>query len=80
MLGSLVTVMATSLRRGMTVILSFVIFNDKKFTPWHRWVILLLATGTGMDVYLQTEKKREGLPEKAGNLWSFRFNFLVTGL
>jgi adenosine 3'-phospho 5'-phosphosulfate transporter B3 len=57
--GSLVTVMTTSLRKGLTVILSFVVFKDKKFTTWHGWAILLLSTGTGLNIYLKTAKKRD---------------------
>jgi adenosine 3'-phospho 5'-phosphosulfate transporter B3 len=57
--GSLVTVMTTSLRKAITVMLSFVVFKDKKFTTWHAWAILLLSTGTGLNIYEKTAKKND---------------------
>jgi adenosine 3'-phospho 5'-phosphosulfate transporter B3 len=56
--GSLMTVMTTSQRKAITVILSFVIFKDQKFTSWHAWAILVLSTGTGMNIYVKTAQKR----------------------
>jgi adenosine 3'-phospho 5'-phosphosulfate transporter B3 len=52
--------MTTSLRKALTVCLSFVVFRDKKFTSWHAAAIILLATGMGLNIYEKTgNKKRE---------------------
>lgn len=49
--GSLTTVMMTSLRKAMTVALSFLIYKDKKFTKFHAVSIVMVATGIGMNIY-----------------------------
>jgi adenosine 3'-phospho 5'-phosphosulfate transporter B3 len=63
--GSLLTVMATSLRKAVTVLLSFVVFKDKKFTTLHVYAILLIATGMGLNIYEKTghAKKHEGVED-----------------
>jgi adenosine 3'-phospho 5'-phosphosulfate transporter B3 len=57
--GSLVTVMTTSLRKALTVCLSFIVFRDKKFTSWHAGAIILLATGMGLNIYEKTGNKKK---------------------
>jgi len=49
--GSLVTVMVTSCRKAMTVSLSFILFPDKKFTKYHFFSILMIASGIGINYY-----------------------------
>jgi adenosine 3'-phospho 5'-phosphosulfate transporter B3 len=64
--GSLVTVMTTSLRKALTVCLSFLVFKDKKFTSWHAAAIILLATGMGLNIYekVGSRKKEEVVDEE----------------
>jgi adenosine 3'-phospho 5'-phosphosulfate transporter B3 len=63
--GSLLTVMATSVRKAVTVLLSFVVFKDKKFTSLHVYAILLIATGMGLNIYERTGhvKKEETIDD-----------------
>jgi adenosine 3'-phospho 5'-phosphosulfate transporter B3 len=52
--GSLVTVMVTSVRKAVTVCLSFIIFRDKVFTLWHGAAMVAIAIGMSMNVYDKT--------------------------
>lgn len=61
--GSLLTVMVTSLRKALTVILSFIIFKDKKFTMWHAVAIFLIATGMAINVHDKATSKKK-VPEE----------------
>lgn len=54
--GSLLTVMMTSIRKALTVCLSFLIFPDKKFTSWHGFSIFLLSIGISINIYQKTRK------------------------
>ncbi|OHS92782.1 Slc35b3 protein [Tritrichomonas foetus] len=60
--GSLLTVMVTSLRKAFTVILSFLIFKDKKFTSFHAVAIVLIATGMAINVHEKATSKKK-VPE-----------------
>jgi adenosine 3'-phospho 5'-phosphosulfate transporter B3 len=63
--GSLVTVMITSVRKALTVCLSFVIFKDKVFTLWHAGAMMLIAAGMSINVYDKTAaKKKQALEEQ----------------
>lgn len=62
--GSLLTVMVTSLRKALTVILSFIIFKDKKFTMWHAVAIFLIATGMAINVHDKATSKQK-VPEES---------------
>jgi adenosine 3'-phospho 5'-phosphosulfate transporter B3 len=55
--GSLITVMITSVRKALTVCLSFIIFRDKVFTSIHAASILAIAVGIGGNVYGKTTMK-----------------------
>jgi adenosine 3'-phospho 5'-phosphosulfate transporter B3 len=55
--GSLVTVMVTSVRKALTVCLSFVVFRDKVFTLWHGVSLIAIAAGMSINVYEKTGKK-----------------------
>jgi adenosine 3'-phospho 5'-phosphosulfate transporter B3 len=57
--GSLITVMITSVRKALTVCLSFVIFKDKVFTTWHAAAMMSIAVGMSMNVYEQTIAKKK---------------------
>lgn len=61
--GSLMTVMVTSLRKALTVILSFVIFKDKKFTYWHGIAIFLIASGITINAHDKATSKKT-IPEE----------------
>ena len=63
--GSLITVMITSVRKALTVVLSFVIFKDKKFTVWHAVSIILIAAGMSINIYDKTVAKKK--EEKIGD-------------
>lgn len=54
--GSLLTVMMTSIRKALTVCLSFLVFPDKKFTKWHGFSIVLLSIGISINIYEKTKK------------------------
>jgi hypothetical protein len=54
--GSLVTVMVTSVRKAITICLSFLVFRDKVFTRWHAGAMLAIAIGTSVSVYDRTRK------------------------
>jgi adenosine 3'-phospho 5'-phosphosulfate transporter B3 len=49
--GSLLTVMVTSVRKAVTVLLSFIVFRDKKFTVWHGFSIFLITAGMAVNIY-----------------------------
>jgi len=49
--GSLITVMLTSLRKAFTVILSFLLYKDKKFTYWHGCAIAVLVSGMSVNIW-----------------------------
>jgi adenosine 3'-phospho 5'-phosphosulfate transporter B3 len=55
--GSLITVMITSVRKALTVCLSFIIFRDKVFTMIHAASILAIALGISVNVYEKTAVK-----------------------
>ena len=57
--GSLLTVMVTSLRKAFTVILSFLIFKDKKFTSLHAIAIFLIATGIAINIHDKATSKKK---------------------
>lgn len=57
--GSLTTVMITSLRKAMTVCLSFVVYKDKQFTSWHFVSILIIAAGMSLNIKGKTSKHSE---------------------
>jgi adenosine 3'-phospho 5'-phosphosulfate transporter B3 len=48
--GSLVTVMVTSVRKALTVCLSFVLFRDKVFTRWHAMAMIAIAAGMSLNI------------------------------
>ncbi|KAK8881526.1 hypothetical protein M9Y10_004267 [Tritrichomonas musculus] len=56
---SLVTVMVTSTRKGMTVCLSFILFPTKKFTLYHFSSIILVVIGIFMNYVGKTKKSKE---------------------
>jgi adenosine 3'-phospho 5'-phosphosulfate transporter B3 len=59
--GSLVTVMVTSVRKAVTVCLSFIVFRDKVFTLWHGVAMDAIAIGMSVNVYDKTiANKMEG--------------------
>jgi adenosine 3'-phospho 5'-phosphosulfate transporter B3 len=63
--GSLATVMITSVRKALTVCLSFVIFRDKVFTLWHAIAMISIATGMSINVYDKTATKtKQALEEQ----------------
>lgn len=55
--GSLVTVMVTSIRKALTVCLSFILFPNKKFTILHFLSILMISFGMFMDFIAKKQKK-----------------------
>lgn len=57
--GSLIAVMTTSVRKAMTVCLSFVAFKDKRLTSWHVVSIMLLTTGMGLSIAGRQSKTEE---------------------
>ncbi|KAH0790263.1 Adenosine 3'-phospho 5'-phosphosulfate transporter 2 [Histomonas meleagridis] len=63
--GSLTTVMITSLRKALTVCLSFLLFKNKQFTRWHLFSVLLLAAGMQCNIINKVTKgkKVEDPPE-----------------
>jgi adenosine 3'-phospho 5'-phosphosulfate transporter B3 len=71
--GSLITVMITSVRKALTVCLSFVIFRDKVFTLLHG--IAILAITVGMSVNISDKvgtKKAERCEEEVELLGNLR--------
>ena len=56
--GSLVTVMVTSVRKALTVCLSFLIFRDKVFTSWHAVSMLAITIGMAINVVEKTRTKK----------------------
>ena len=65
--GSLLTVTVTSLRKGLTVAFSFILFPGKKFTLLHGIGMFSIALGLFLNVYLRkfrtAPKDEEGLKE-----------------
>ncbi|KAH0791044.1 adenosine 3'-phospho 5'-phosphosulfate transporter 2 isoform X1 [Histomonas meleagridis] len=63
--GSLLTVMVTSLRKAMTVMMSFVVYKDKKFTHFHAFAIFMIASGISLNIYDKNrgKKKEEEIDE-----------------
>jgi adenosine 3'-phospho 5'-phosphosulfate transporter B3 len=59
--GSLITVMVTSLRKALTICLSFILFRDKVFTMWHGVSMAAIAAGMGLNIYQTTwhQEKRD---------------------
>jgi adenosine 3'-phospho 5'-phosphosulfate transporter B3 len=56
--GSLITVMITSVRKALTVALSFLIFRDKVFTVIHGVSIVAIALGLVVNVYEKTGRMK----------------------
>lgn len=56
--GSLVTVMVTSVRKALTVCLSFLIFRDKVFTSWHAVSTIAITIGMAINVVQKTKAKK----------------------
>jgi adenosine 3'-phospho 5'-phosphosulfate transporter B3 len=67
--GSLVTVMVTSVRKAITICLSFLVFKDKVFTRWHAGAMLAIAIGTSVSAYEKT-RKPDGVDDEKGLLVS----------
>jgi adenosine 3'-phospho 5'-phosphosulfate transporter B3 len=57
--GSLITVMITSVRKALTVCLSFLIFRDKVFTFWHGMAMIAIAAGISINAYEKTAVKKQ---------------------
>lgn len=55
--GSLLTVTVTSLRKGLTILLSFIIFPNKKFTWMHGIGMFSIALGLFLNVYLRRRQR-----------------------
>jgi adenosine 3'-phospho 5'-phosphosulfate transporter B3 len=68
--GSLTTVMVTSLRKALTICLSFLLFRDKVFTIWHGVSMAAIAAGMGINIYHKTgrQEKRAFGPEDEQDL------------
>lgn len=63
--GSLTTVMITSVRKALTVVLSFLIFKDKQFTVWHGISVMLITIGMSLSMYEKfSSKKKEKVPNE----------------
>lgn len=62
--GSLTTVMITSVRKALTVVLSFIVFRDKKFTIYHGISIILIVIGMTMSMCEKLDSKKGKLPSK----------------
>ena len=63
--GSLTTVMITSVRKALTVVLSFIIFKDKQFTVWHGISVMLITIGMSLSMYDKfSSKKNEKAPKE----------------
>lgn len=62
--GSLITVMLTSIRKAMTVCLSFLLFPNKHFTVYHGLSILLIAFGMAINIMEKTKTKKVSEDEK----------------
>lgn len=66
--GSVITVMVTSLRKAFTVLLSFLLFPDKKFTAYHMASIVSISTGIGLNIYAKKiSKESEQMDKKTEN-------------
>lgn len=61
--GSLITVMVTSVRKALTVCLSFLIFRDKVFTSWH--AVSMLAITIGMTINAVEKSKSKKVAKEA---------------
>lgn len=57
--GSLTTVMITSVRKALTVVLSFLIFKDKVFTVWHAFSVVMITVGMSLSMYNKFAGKKE---------------------
>jgi adenosine 3'-phospho 5'-phosphosulfate transporter B3 len=62
--GSLITVMITSVRKALTVCLSFIVFRDKVFTAWHAAAMLAIAAGMSVNVYEKTAGKKTEIADE----------------
>ena len=65
--GSLVTVMVTSCRKAMTVSLSFILFPDKKFTKYHFFSIIMIASGIALNYYGKSKNKKKKVSSEAND-------------
>jgi adenosine 3'-phospho 5'-phosphosulfate transporter B3 len=70
--GSLVTVMVTSVRKALTVGLSFLIFRDKVFTAWHAVALITVAAGMSINVHDKTTGKKDHPWDDEKNLLDMR--------
>jgi ABC-type Fe3+-siderophore transport system permease subunit len=57
--GSLMTTMITSLRKGFTVAISFLIFGNKKFTIWHAVSIGYMFAGIALIALAKRKPTKE---------------------
>lgn len=62
--GSLTTVMITSVRKALTVVLSFLIFKDKQFTILHGISIMLITFGMSLSMYEKFTSKKNVKPRQ----------------
>lgn len=62
--GSLLTVIVTSLRKGFTFFLSYLLFPGKKFTIYHLLSMVLISGGIGLNFFAQQEKKKKEISKK----------------
>lgn len=56
--GSLITVMITSVRKALTVCLSFLLFKDKVFTTWHATSVIAITIGMTINIIEKTKGKK----------------------
>lgn len=62
--GSLITVMVTSLRKGTTIAISYLLFPGKKFTIFHMISILTIASGITLNYWAKNSYKKEIAEER----------------
>ena len=67
--GSLTTVMMTSFRKAMTVCLSFLVYKDKKFTYYHLFSLISIASGMGLNI-IEKETSKSSAANDHQNLMS----------
>ena len=68
--GSLTTVMMTSFRKAMTVCLSFLVYKDKKFTTYHLFSLISIASGMGLNIAEKEMSKKQEEEKDHQNLIS----------
>jgi adenosine 3'-phospho 5'-phosphosulfate transporter B3 len=57
--GSFMTTVVTSIRKGLTIAASFLIFRDKVFTVYHAISIAAIVAGTAVSVRQKTKTKED---------------------